>query len=270
MLHQEFTAQTINPLLPQGLTPVRLTAYCRSRAGTLADSGRWGVLVLPGGGYRRTAYGEGEPVALSFLQAGVQAFVLDYSVSPDRWPQPFLETAAALDFIRRNAADYGIDRVAVCGFSAGGHLAGCMANHWGHPLLAEVLGLQPEQVRPDASILCYPVISDRWDTKGGTFRNLVGEGPVPGLLRLETQVTPQTPPTFLWSTWADGTVPVRHSLAYLSALLEAGVSCESHIYAKGPHAMGTATAESVWSEAYIDPQAASWLPLCLGWLKGVE
>src|SRR5699024_9614689 len=113
----------------------------------------WAVLILPGGGYQVTAPGEGEPVALAFLAAGVQGFVLEYSVAPACWPQAFLEACAAMDFLRRNRDKYGVDRLAVCGFSAGGHLAGCVANLWDSPLAAGELGLTPDQVRPDGAIL---------------------------------------------------------------------------------------------------------------------
>lgn len=269
MLHEIFRLNSICPRLPAGATEATLTSYARPRNEMLADGGRWAVLILPGGGYRLTAYGEGEPVALRFLAEGVQAFVLNYSVAPDLWPQAFLETAAALAWIRDHADNYGIrpNRIALCGFSAGGHLAGCLANLWTDPLIGEALGLDPQAVRPDRAILCYPVISAAHDTRSGTLRTLAGEGEPPQKLSLEKSVTPDNPPTFLWSTWEDGTVPVRNTLLYASALLDAGVPCEAHIFEKGPHAMGTATGESVWTEDHSNAHAASWMDLCLDWLK---
>ena len=102
MLHRRLSRTELHPRLSKGASEISLYAYARPHTGEmLADDGsRWGVLILPGGGYQLAAFGEGEPVALSFLAAGVQAFVLDYSVSPDVWPQPFLEAAAALAWIR--------------------------------------------------------------------------------------------------------------------------------------------------------------------------
>lgn len=268
MLHEIFPLRAICPRLPPGATEATLTTYARPRSEMCSDTGRWAALILPGGGYRLTAYGEGEPVALRLLAEGVQAFVLNYSVAPDRWPQAFLETAAAIAWIRSHGARYGVppDQIALCGFSAGGHLAGCLANLWADPLIEDTLGLGPQAVRPDRAILCYPVISAAHDTKSGTLRTLAGEE-IPEKLSLERSVTAGNPPTFLWSTWADGTAPVRNTLLYASALLDAGVPCEAHIYEKGPHAMGTATGESVWTEDHIDAHAATWLPLCLAWLK---
>lgn len=240
-----------------------LEVYCRSRTGLLADDGqRWGVLILPGGGYERIAPAESEPVALAFVAAGVQAFVLSYSLLPLGWPQQFLEGAAALAWIRAHAAEFGIrpDRVAVCGFSAGGHLAGCLATLWDHPLLGERLGLTPEQVRPNAAILGYPVIHElRY------LSPLGGEEE----LRLDRRVRGDHPPAFLWATGEDATVPVRNTLDYAAALKDAGVSVELHLFARGPHAMGLADRESARDPAHYNAHAAAWHGLCVDWLKGV-
>ena len=149
MIYQSIPLTEVNERLPQGKTArTRLRVYARPEKGLLADGDRWAVVICPGGGYGLTAPTEGEPVALAFLAAGVQAFVLDYSVAPDRWPQSFLEAASAVAWVRAHAADYGVapDRIAVCGFSAGGHLAGCVAGLWQHPVLREQLALAPEQV----------------------------------------------------------------------------------------------------------------------------
>ena len=192
MLHHSYTRREIHPRLPEGSTEISLTSYVRPRTGEmLADNGaRWAVLILPGGGYTCTAFGEGEPVALSFLAAGVQAFVLNYSVAPDRWPLAFLETAAALAWIRDRHETFGIrpDRIALCGFSAGGHLAGCVSNLWRQEAarIEEVLGLSAEWVKPDRAILCYPVISAAHDPDSGTFAQLRGDRPLDPRLSLET------------------------------------------------------------------------------------
>ncbi|MEG1875895.1 MAG: alpha/beta hydrolase, partial [Angelakisella sp.] len=175
MLHEIFSREEISHALPGSATALRLTSYARPRSGLLGDDGdRWAVLILPGGGYELTSPTEGEPVALAFVAAGVQAFVLDYSVAPDVWPQAFLETAAAVAFLRKRAERYGFspDKIAVCGFSAGGHLAGSLANLWQHAVIGQVLGVSPRQVRPDAAILCYPVISADCDASG-SIRRLV-------------------------------------------------------------------------------------------------
>lgn len=271
MIYQSFSASDLHPALGEGST-ARLRFYGRPKRDFLGEQGgRWAVLICPGGGYEVTAQSEGEPVALAFLAAGMQAFVLDYSVKPARWPQAFLETAASVAFIRARAAEYGIDpgKVAVCGFSAGGHLAGCLANLWAHPVLRERLGLTPEQARPDAAILSYPVVTAREPFGSAlSFANLLGEGAdIPPELSLEDSVTEENPPTFLWATAADGSVPVENTLLYAGALREKNISFELHIYADGPHAMGLATPDSAWNAGYVNPHAATWHGLCVEWLK---
>ena len=270
MIYERLTAEQFAPGLGEGAV---LTACARPTEGFLAEEdGRWGVIVLPGGGYGVTARSEGEPVALAFLGMGVQAFLLEYSVAPERWPQALLETAAAIAFLRKNAARYGVapNKIAVCGFSAGGHLAGCAANLWGSPVVLDKLGLTGEQTRPDAAVLCYPVITMGQFGSDTTRENLFGGGPVAAETSLENSVTPDNPPTFLWATYTDSSVPVENTLLYASALRAQGVPFELHIFSKGPHAMGLATADSAWDTGHTDERAANWHPLCVSWLKGLK
>ena len=89
MLCRRVSLDELHPALGGGAPETGLDIYCRGRTGLLADDGaRWAVLILPGGGYERIAPAEGEPVALAFLAAGIQAFVLSYSVLPALWPRP--------------------------------------------------------------------------------------------------------------------------------------------------------------------------------------
>lgn len=269
MLHQKWDLRDLYPGLDTAAT---LTGYARPRLGTLADDGdRWAVLILPGGGYEVVAPTEGEPVALAFLAQGIQAFVLEYSVGSAHWPAQLVEAAGALHFIRANHEKFGVapDHIAVCGFSAGGHLAGCLANLWGHPVIGGALGLSPAQVRPDAAILSYPVITAVGPFAcSGCFTNLVGPGvAVPPELSLEESVTAANPPAFLWATVTDSTVPVENTIAYAATLRAAGVPFELHLFADGPHAMGLATGESVFTEPWVNHRAAGWHDLACSWLK---
>lgn len=271
MIYETIPLNALHPSLTGDPAKARLRVYARRSHGVLADDGRrWAVIVCPGGGYQVVAPSEGEPVALAFLAAGVQAFLLNYSVEPARYPTALTELAAAVAWVRAHAAEYGADphRIAVCGFSAGGHLAGCASNLWESPVLAP-LGLAPEEMRPDASILCYPVITASNETAHpSSFDNLLGEGvPVPPELSLENAVTERTPPTFLWATVTDGTVPVENTMCYAAALRRAGVPFELHLYSDGPHAMGLATPESAWDPEHEDSHAATWHPLCVEWLR---
>ena len=114
MLCRRVSLDELHPALGGGAPETGLDIYCRGRTGLLADDGaRWAVLILPGGGYERIAPAEGEPVALAFVAAGIQAFVLSYSVLPALWPRQFLEGAAALAWMRANALELGFRPAAV-------------------------------------------------------------------------------------------------------------------------------------------------------------
>ena len=275
MIDRSIPLQDLAPRLPAGRSGTRLRIYARPDRGMLAGDGRrWAVIICPGGAYRVVAPAEGEPVALAYLAAGVQAFVLDYSVAPDCWPQAFLELAASVAWVREHAKQFGVDprRIAVCGFSAGGHLAGCLANLWADPVIGEKLGLSPEQVRPDAAILSYPVI-----TASGPFacqpcfEALMGRGAeTPAKLSLEESVTRRNPPAFLWATVTDATVPVENTIAYAATLRAAGVPFELHLFSDGPHAMGLATAECAYRPEQINPHAAHWHELSVEWLRRLD
>lgn len=275
MRYERFSAAQFAPALPPGATEVTLTAYGHDDFPVLANKGRrWGVLILPGGGYGMHAPLEGEPVALAFLDRGCQSFVLDYPLDPDRHPRPLLAAASALAWMRANGPQWGMDHFAVCGFSAGGHLAGSLANLWHTPLLSEILSQPPEQFRPDAAILSYPVTLAHPRQGNLTFDHLLGRDvPVEGALAplsLEQSVSLQNPPTFLWATQSDQMVPVEHTLAYAAALQRAGVPMELHIYPSGPHAMSLAAPESAPGRSYSDPHVATWFPLCVQWLASLR
>jgi hypothetical protein len=151
------------------------------------------------------------------------------------------------------------DRVGVMGFSAGGHLASTVSTHFDAGKSDSGDPIERHSSRPDFSILCYPVISFVADfSHRGSARNLLGENPDPALLDSlsnETQVTDQTPPTFLFHTGEDKGVPVQNCLVYYRALVEHGVPAELHVYQNGPHGVGLAPGDpvlSTWKERLRD------------------
>lgn len=271
MMTKRLALPEINPKIPASDSFGALKMYCRAHGG-----GRRAAIVLHGGGYEMRSFGESEPVALELLRAGMQAFVLEYSLAPARWPQQLLELAATVAYIRENANDLRVDagKITVYGFSAGAHLAGCLANHWHNEKLLSPLGLSPESCRPDALVLAYPPVThmppDRpfdYDTAKGV--RALGFDPAGdcSVVTLDKNVSGKNPPAFIWHTFEDDMVPVEDSLSYARALRAAGVPFELHVYEKGPHAMGTCTAESAWREDGINPHAATWLPLSIEWLS---
>lgn len=255
------------------LTPdgrVTLTAYIQETSGEIPGRTlRPAMLVLPGGGYAFTSDREAEPIAVAFLAKGFNAFVLRYSVGEfARYPAPQLDAFRAIMLIRSNAELWNIypQKIAVCGFSAGGHLAATTAVLWNHPDLQEALGICGEENRPDAAVLAYPVISAGECWHAGSFENLLGSGPSEEMRELgsaEKQAGPHTPPVFLWHTADDPVVPVENSLLMATALKKAAVPFELHIYASGPHGLSLCTEET----GMISPHCAGWIDLAADWLK---
>lgn len=231
---------------------------------------RGAVLICPGGGYRYTSAREGEPVALKLNKAGFHAFVLNYRVSPDRHPLPLLDVSKAMCIIRQHADDWRIneEQIAVCGFSAGGHLTASLGVHWDKPYIQKTLESGQGMNRPNALILCYPVISSGKHAHKGSFENLLGSMPSAALfeeLSLEKHITKKTPPTFLWHTFADQSVPVENSLLFAQALRANDVPFEMHIYPSGNHGLSLATKECDDETDY--PHVASWFDLCIKWME---
>lgn len=224
-----------------------------------------GVVVCPGGGYLfLAADAEGTKVAQWLNARGVAAFVLKYRLGPRyHYPVELLDAQRAIRYVRSHAAADGIDpaHIGIWGFSAGGHLASLTGTHFnaGSPDAADPI----ERVgsRPDFMVLAYPVISmGPGIVQLGSMQNLLGRHPNPILrneVSSELQVTTQTPPTFLFTTTNDATVPVMNSVLFYEALVHAGVPAELHIFEQGPH--GSALAQD-------NPQLRMWPVLLQNWL----
>jgi acetyl esterase/lipase len=226
-----------------------------------------GVIVLPGGGYGALASNhEGRQVANWLNSLGIAAFVLKYRLGPRyHHPVELGDAQRAIRLVRSRAAEYGIapDRLGVMGFSAGGHLAATTGTHFDSGNTAAPDAVDHAGSRPDFLVLGYPVISFTTPyTHQGSLHNLLSDHPDPKLaenLSAELQVTPQTPPTFLFHTTEDKTVPVENSVLFYLALRKAGVAAEMHIFEHGPHGVGL---------ALRDPALGMWPELLTNWLRG--
>jgi len=268
----------INPRLPEAKTPARVDAYIHTNSRELGigpDTTYPTVVLCPGGAYFFTSDREAEPIALKFFAAGYNVFTLRYSVAPDRYPTALLQVCGVIAHIRAHAAEYHVapDKIAVCGFSAGGHLAASAGTLWKAPVVAETLGVEASLCRPDRMILCYPVITSGEFAHRGSFDNLLGPGAgkeALSAMSLETRVDGDSAPAFLWHTFSDESVPVENTLLMAGALRRAGVPFELHIYPEGAHGMSLGSYQSlrVGAENQIFPLASSWMGLCIAWLDG--
>ena len=225
-----------------------------------------GIVICPGGSYRALASNhEGRQVANWLNSLGVAAFVLKYRLGP-RYHHPIEigDAQRAIRMVRAQAAEYGVapDRVGIMGFSAGGHLASSTGTHFDTGNPGDADPTQRVSSRPDFLILGYPVISFTTPyTHQGSLHNLLGDNPDPKLaqsLSSELQVTPQTPPAFLFHTTEDKTVPAENSILFYLALKKTGVPAELHIFEKGPHGVGL---------ALRDPALSMWPTLLANWLR---
>jgi acetyl esterase/lipase len=220
------------------------------------------VVICPGGGYRILASShEGYDIAAKFNEIGVSALVLYYRLPADsaqveKKYAPLQDAQSALALVRENAAKWNVDpnKVGIMGFSAGGHLAATASTHFNKDYTGIFPGIN---LRPDFSILLYPVISMRSFGHGGSTQNLLGKNPTEEELVLfsnEEQVNSQTPKAFIVHASDDNAVPLKNSLLYAEKLTANKVPVDLHVYAKGGHGFGLnnkTTSGDLWFDRLI-------------------
>lgn len=273
MLIETIHLKDVYPFLEGDGKDPTLTAYVQHNS-IAGKTNRPGILLCPGGGYSSVSPREAEPIALELLPMGCNVFVLTYSVKPHTFPTQLREVAAAMELIHANAEAWSIDprKIAIMGFSAGGHLAAHYTNAYDHPEVREVF---PDSKPVQASILCYPVISaESACGHMGSFRNLTGETDPFTRDFIEKYscdllVTEKTPPAFLWHTAGDQVVPVVNSLLYAKALAERKIPFGLHIYPHGPHGLATVDGQTNGALQPGSEMARTWLPELDRWLKNL-
>ena len=275
---------------------VCLSAYIRD-GGDLGGVKRPAVIVLPGGGYMACAPQEGKPVALRFAAMSYHSFVLKYSTlfsvfpsKPDlsranpgvHYPGPLEDLGRAIIAIRENAERWSVDpdKIILCGFSAGAHLAAMYATHWNRPELSYALGAGTNLLRPSACILCYGVfdletildLNNEYKELFSTFtyalcgkkalseEEMIKFSPV-------KHVGNHMPPSFIWATAEDKMVPCANSVNMALAMAEKNIPYELHIFEKGRHGLSLADESSAVTAEEINPHVANWVSLAEGWLK---
>ncbi len=275
---------------------VTLTAYILDDSPEiLKGKPRGGVVVCPGGAYLNCSDREAEPVALRFAAMGYHAFVLRYSVQDENgrdksdlfkegpkvkdWlthPAPVREIGMSFKLIHDHAVEWLVDteKLAVCGFSAGGHNAAMYAAYWNTDMVRGALGCTSAELRPAAAILGYPItdyllMKDReaedWERAFFATSNTAFFGePDPSDELLDEvsparHITKDTPASFVWATAADGLVPVQQSLAWARGCADAKVPFEVHIYERGDHGLSLANGATSGTSDQMNPDVAEWI-----------
>jgi len=238
-----------------------LTAYLPA-----ANPTKTAVVIAPGGGYQHLSMvREGSDVAAWLNARGVAAFLLKYRLGTKYHnPIELGDAQRAIRMVRAHAAEYGVatDRVGMWGFSAGGHLTATAGTHFDAGNAAAVDAIERESSRPDFLILAYPVITmEAPYVHTGSRMYLLGDAPAQAdvdAMSAELHVTAQTPPTFLFSTTDDRTVPIMNSVMFYEALVKAGVPVEMHVFQHGGHGSGLAPA---------NPQLSPWTEMLIKWMR---
>lgn len=233
------------------------------------------VIICPGGGYNHHSPREGEAVALKMNSYGFNAVVLKYSLAPNEYPCALYELAVLVHIVKEHAKEWHVkqDAVIIAGFSAGGHVAASLGNMWNDGELSAKLGISNESMRPDGMLLSYPVITSGEYAHRGSFEKLLGtrHDELIDKVSQERLVNGNTPETFLWHTFEDGSVPVENSLLFAAALRRNNIPFELHIFPCGGHGLGLATEETNTNEGNkLQPECAVWTDLFAEWVRNKQ
>jgi len=219
------------------------------------------IVVLPGGGYSVRAEHEGEDIARFYNERGIHAFVVNYRLYPNMFPCALADAQRAIKLIKAKADDYRVDenRIFVIGFSAGGHLASCVATLEDY----SKIGDEYDEISPSVTgaILSYAVTSALVQDGGASdcaAKLVDNEESMLAKLTTYMQITDKTPPCFIWHTANDAVVPLEHALKFASALRKNNVPLEMHIFPDGPHGLGLAK---------LCKDVCKWPDLSVEWIK---
>ena len=247
------------------------------------------VLIIPGGSYSHIGIREQEPVAIKMNALGFHAAVLNYTVAPMKFPDALVDLAKAVALIRENAEKWHVDseKIILCGFSAGGHLAASLGAFWNADFLKAYVNQPVEKIRPDFLLLCYPVITaDERFCHEPSIQNVIGsisesevrkicasmgKSSLRELVSIEKNITKDFPATFVWHTVQDEHVSAKNTLLLADALYQTGIEYEYHLFNRGRHALALATEESAKEDgSHIEQECSLWPELFKNWFIGVK
>lgn len=251
----------INKIKIGDMPNVHMVSYIHEDLSDVCDTytKRPAIIICPGGAYANLSRREKDPVALPFFSAGYQVFVLSYSIGTEniKKSEPEKELAECVKYLKANADAMNIipDKIAVLGFSAGGHLAASLCCHWME---------YGEESRPDCGVLCYPVITmGKYCNEPSRDNLCYGLKAREDYFSLENAVSKETVPCFVWHTYEDEAVPIENALMFTSSLARNKVPFEFHVFEKGRHGLSLSHRETGPIEKGVQP----WFELCLNWLN---
>lgn len=235
------------------------------------------IIVCPGGAYKGTAPRESEHIAMQFMAKGFSAFILHYSCNEAKFPCALTELSWLIKHVRDHAEEWDIDpdRIAVIGFSAGGHLVASLGACWNDPEIQKLAGVSGEENKPNGLILGYPVITGGEFAHKGSLKNLFGaenteNEDIIEKFSIENHVTSTFPATYIWHTATDASVPVENSLQLALSLSREKIPFELKVFPKGPHGLALANWQTCEGrENLIVPRVEGWTEEAISFITDI-
>lgn len=280
MIHETFNLLNNKNQVPS------IKTYILEKTDDTKTSKRPFILVIPGGGYDHYGRHEQEQIALKMNSLGFSSAVLYYRLKPTKFPEPLLDAALAVSFIRKNSEKWNLDpdKIILLGFSAGGHVAASLGAYWNSNLISYFSNLSPKEIKPNALVLSYPVITaDKNFCHSGSINALLenlSENEKKNLLKItnsknlrdvisiEKHITNDFPPSFIWHTLADEAVPAENTIFLIQSLRRAKVEFEYHLFARGKHGLALSCAQTSNADgSNIEKECGIWPEMMINWLQ---
>lgn len=275
----------------EGISNATLTAYIQDSFQEYQSiTERPAVILCPGGAFLGITEKEAEPVALQFIAEGYQVFLLRYSVGLEaaRLPNPMIDAAKAISFVRENAKRWYINpnKIILTGFSTGGFVAAALGATWQEDYLSKALNVDNSILKPNALLLAYPILDmkllqEQLKNKSQEMQTLIEmmfqviygtQYPNQAQLdewKIRRRITASMPPTFLWSTTEDGIIGNSANLEFVQILNAINIPYEFHLFQLGPHGISLGDYRVGYSEKQVKSfgNSIKWIDMALNWIS---